>query len=789
MEQKTLHVLEFNKITAMLSEKAVIAATSEHLSSLTPSADILEIRRALNETDEARRLTAKQGTAPLSPVSDIRASVKRSVIKSSLTNSELLNIAAVLRTARAMAQYSDIKDFEADYPLLNEIFSSLIPKREIEREIGNAIISEDEIDDNASPALSAIRRKMAQTSNKIKDILDGIIKSSQYAQILQEPIITMRSGRYVVPVKSEHKSSFPGVVHDTSQTGATLFIEPIKVVDANNEIRRLAAEEKEEINRILAELSALVADNADDILADYGCLLKLDFIFAKAALADDMRASMPAVNEDGVTDIKKARHPLIDKNKVVPIDIRLGEDFDTLVITGPNTGGKTVTLKTLGLLTLMTQAGLHIPAAEGSKIAVFENIFADIGDEQSIEQSLSTFSAHMVNIVSILSKVDYKSLVLFDELGAGTDPTEGAALAIAILKEVRAKGARTAATTHYSEIKMYALTTEGVENAACEFDVATLRPTYRLLIGALGRSNAFAIAARLGMSRDVIQSAKDMITAENTRFEDVVSNLEGNRQLAEEARAEAEKYRLEAERLKNEYIKETEAAKKNREKIIDEARREAKRLLSDAKAEIDRQLKLAASSRNDPRALNEAKNEIKKKLQKVSDELADNALKPAKSTVKPSDIKPGTTVRIDAMNQVGTALKAPDKDGNIEVQIGIMKVKTHISTISLVKDNSLKNVERTYIARKSTSGNMPEAVKTEIDLRGQNSDEACLRVEKFIDDASLAHLEKISIIHGKGTGVLRSAIHSLLRQNKAVKSFRLGRYGEGETGVTIVELK
>ncbi len=778
-----IYTLEFHKIRAMLQEMAVISKAAARLGEVVPETDRETVVRLLEETSEARDLGAKEGAPPLVPLGAVEEATRRSRVGSVLSPGELLRIAAVLRTAYAFLRYTDKTDFKVHYPHLARMREGLFTARDLEKKITDSIIDENTISDNASETLFSIRRRQRQTTDKIREILDEIIRSQAYANVLQEQLVTMRGGRYVVPVRAEKRGEMAGVVHDTSQTGSTLFIEPMRVVEANNNLRRLAAEEKEEIQRILAALSAEVAEVAEEVETDFARLVEIDMIFSRARLGDKLSAVCPTITTDGVIDIRRGRHPLIAAEKVVPIDISLGESFDTLVITGPNTGGKTVSLKTLGLLTQMAAAGLHIPAQDGSRIGVFSKIFADIGDEQSIEQSLSTFSAHMVNIVDILKKADMHTLVLLDELGAGTDPGEGAALATTIIKALRQKGAKTAATTHYSEIKMYALSTEGVENAACSFDVETLRPTYRLTIGALGRSNAFAIASQLGMPKDLLEDAKKLVTAEQTKFEDVIENLEQSRRGVEAEREALEADRQKQAHLREQLVRDTEKTESQRQKILDEARREAKRILQAAKAEIDTRIKEATEAENKKKALEKARHSINKKIDSVSEALADNVLKPVRRALSAAEIKAGTPLYLEAMGQRGTALRAPDKDGNVEVQVGIMKVKTHISTVSAAPEE--KKPAKNYAAR--TSGG--RAAKQEIDLRGMTLDEAELVTEKFIDDAVLSHLETVTVIHGKGTGVLRSGIQALLKKNRAVKEFRLGRYGEGEDGVTIVTLR
>lgn len=780
----TLKTLEFNKIRERLAEHAATATGREALRMLEPETDTEAVRVRLAETSEARNYTSKKGTPPISAIGEVHGAVRRSRVGSVLSCGELLRVAAVLQTAGKLKKYADTENFETEYPRLFAQICRLTPCADLARRLTDAIVDENTVDSGASPALGVIRRKMAGTTEKIREILDEIIRSQNYAKVLQEQLVTMRAGRYVVPVRAEHRGALPGVVHDTSQTGSTLFVEPMRVVEANNLLHRLAGEEKEEIQRILAAFSAEVAEIADAVLENYEAICELDIIFAKGRYGDSLRAVCPFVREDGYVEIRRGRHPLLNPKTVVPIDISVGGEFDTLVITGPNTGGKTVSLKTLGLFVLMAAAGLHIPAAEGSVVSVFTHVFADIGDEQSIEQSLSTFSSHLVNIIEILRLAGPRTLALFDELGAGTDPTEGAALARAVLCEMRRKGAKTVATTHYSEIKLYAFETEGVENAACAFDVETLRPTYRLEIGALGQSNAFAIATRLGMPKDVIENAKDFVTAENTRFEDVIRRLEEQRRAMAEDREAAQSDREKAREMKERLSKDAENTENRRQKILDEARREARQMLRDAKQEIDAHIREAMQAENKKAALEKARQKVTKKLDAVSGELAKDAVKPARVAISADEIKPGTPLYLEAMGQRGTALRAPDKDGNVEVQVGMLKVKTHISTVSAAPPEKKAKVHTPAASRRSSGA----PVRMEVDLRGMTLDEAEAVTEKFIDDAVLAHLETVTVIHGKGTGVLRKGIHELLKRNRSVKSYRLGTFGEGENGVTIVTL-
>ncbi len=790
MNKKVIKILELDKILEKLSNFAVMNRTKEALLKVLPSASYDEVKKLLEETDEGRVFTVKHSRPPIVPLSDIGTAVKRLKIGASLSCGELLACAHVLKSARTIIKYFGVDGFSEQFPYLDIYKNILYQDKEREHRIFSAILSEDEVDDNASVLLSEIRRKKMSLQNKVKDILQEIIHSPTYAKALQEPIVSMRGDRYVVPVKSEYKSSLSGVVHDTSQSGGTLFVEPMKVVETNNKIRELASEEKEEIDRILAELSESLAEISDMLLENYKTVSDIDFIFAKAAYADSISASKPNINNKNIINIKDGRHPLIDKSKVVPINIRLGEDFDTLVITGPNTGGKTVSLKTLGLFSLMAQCGLHTPCRESSELCVFKEIFADIGDEQSIEQSLSTFSSHMVNIVNILKNCGKGSLVLFDELGAGTDPAEGAALATAILKRVRNLGALTAATTHYSEIKMYALSTPGVENAACEFDVNSLKPTYRLHVGALGKSCAFDIAKRLGIDGKVIDEAKNLIDAESTRFEDIVSKLEKNRIMAENVSRQAERDRQQAQSIKDKLKAQDEKSQKMRDRILDDARREAKKMLEDAKEEITqkmREIEKAAkgSYKDKARVMQSARGELSHNIGDIDDKLTRGLFKTHKNP-KPEEIKMGMEVFLPAMSAEGEVLTLPDKSGNIEVSIGGMKIKTKLSTIELMPEKPKKKEPKVKIPAAFYKGN---AVKSEIDLRGMILDDAILAVDKYLDDAVMSHHNVVTIIHGRGTGVLKAGITEFLKGNRSVKNFRMGALSEGGDGVTVVELK
>ncbi|HIZ54895.1 MAG TPA: endonuclease MutS2, partial [Firmicutes bacterium] len=701
-------------------------------------------------------------------------------------------IAAVLRQARSLSGW--FSQCENSSTSLTDYFDSLIINKFLENKITDSILSEDEIADTASDALASIRKKIRQSSVKIRESLDKMIRSSAHQKHLQDAIVTMRDGRFVVPVKAEYRSEIAGLVHDTSASGATLFIEPVSVVEANNEIRLLQSKEKEEIERILAELSADCAAVSSAILCDYQTILELNLYFAKANLAADMHAFKPEIFDDGIISLKKARHPLIDRDHVVPIDVELGERFTGLIVTGPNTGGKTVTLKTLGLLTLMAMCGLMIPAESGSRLSVFQQVLVDIGDEQSIEQSLSTFSSHMTNIISILKKADQHSLVLLDELGSGTDPVEGAALAISIIEELSRKGSRLAATTHYAELKMYALQTEGIENACCEFDVATLRPTYRLLIGVPGRSNAFAISARLGLDHSILEHAKGLVSTENKRFEDVVENLEHARQEYEEQtrllyhrNQEVEQLRQEVDTLKKELEKqksqEMERARLEAKKIVDNVRLRSEQLMDELE-ELRRQ-----KNKEDFNARTQAaRSQLKGRLGKLYDQANPVAEKPSEAPYRlPRPLKVGDSVLIADIDKKGVVLALPDKGGNVMVQAGIIKSRVPLSNLRLLEEQSV-HVQRGATTRSVTS-QKDRKVSTEIDLRGQNVEEALINLDHYIDNCVMGGMTQICIIHGKGTGVLRTAVQNHLKHHKNIASFRLGTFGEGENGVTIAEIK
>ncbi|HOL92572.1 MAG TPA: endonuclease MutS2, partial [Clostridiales bacterium] len=695
---------------------------------------------------------------------------------------------------RNLKNYASEADPRADESgnHVRDLIASVTPNKRIEDSINAAIISDEEISDNASSTLASIRKRIREEQESLKDKLNSMIHSSKYQKFMQESIVTIREDRYVIPVKAEYRNEIPGLVHDSSASGATVYIEPMAMVEANNNIKQLRIKEQLEIERILQELTGEVAGIIEPLKANMTLFAQLDFVFAKAKLSLDLKCVCPKLNREKRINIKKGRHPLLDSKTVVPIDLWIGERFTTLVITGPNTGGKTVTLKTVGLFTLMVQSGLHVPAAEGTEMSVFDNVFADIGDEQSIEQSLSTFSSHMRNIVEILSRADDMSLVLFDELGAGTDPTEGAALAMSILENLHGRGAITIATTHYSELKVYALTTDGVENACCEFDVETLRPTYRLLIGVPGKSNAFAISKRLGLSDDILDRAREFLSGEEIQFEDVLMTIERNRRESEQERLQAESLRLEIEKLKKELEEQKYKLSSQREKLLREAREEARRILLDARkdaGDILEEMKQAAKLQDEKerrRAAEEAKAKLRGSIGKIEESLAEGLFRRKGFVKPPENLKPGDSVLILDLNQKGTVITPPDKDGEALVQAGIMKINVHVTNLKLIDEQSYE-IQRTGSSSIGVSKAMNISPRT--DIRGMNVEEAIIILGKYLDDAALAGLSEVTIVHGKGTGALRSGVHQYLKTNHHVKSFRLGQYGEGEAGVTIVTLK
>ncbi len=783
MNDRALRVLEFGKIRDRLSTYALSDPGKALCDALTPSCEIEDVARLLDETEEAVVVLTYIGGNPLISFSDVSTEISLAEKGSVLSPRSLLNVAEVLHASRS-ARNALVTDRE-NTPLLTAMASRLQPLRPLEQDITDAIMGEDEIADQASPALADIRRHVRQVNEKIRERLNNMAHGNSYAKYLMEPIVTVRNGRYVLPVKQEYRQNVPGLVHDQSSTGATLFIEPLVVVEMGNDLKEWNAKERAEIERILAALSQYVADNAGLISQNLSILAALDFSFAKGMLARDMEALRPKINNRGYIRLERVRHPLIPRETVVPCSLRLGDDFTSLVITGPNTGGKTVTLKTIGLMTLMAQSGLHIPGAMGTELAVFREVFADIGDEQSIEQSLSTFSAHMTNIVSILDAVTPKDLALFDELGAGTDPTEGAALAQTILSFLLKMRVRTAATTHYSELKAYALSTPGVENASVEFDVATLRPTYRLSIGVPGKSNAFEISRKLGLSDALIDDAKKLLSMDTIRFEDVIANAEYHRQvaekereIAEQARQETVQLRNEAERLYDEMERKredaTRKAKEDARRIVERAKRDAETVISDLK----RMKKTAASPEHEVNAL-------RKRLEESLDSLSEGLSQPRKSLAEPpKTLRVGDEVEIIHLGTRGTVLSAPDTKGEVQLQAGIMKLKAHISQLRLIDEKKQKKVSSVHVE----TGAATRTLALSCDVRGLALDEALTEVDRYLDEAVLAGLNEVTIVHGKGTGILREGISRHLKKHSHVKGYRKGIYGEGEDGVTIVSL-
>ncbi len=791
MNEKALKKLEYDKIIKKLMDFAVSPMAKEKAEALLPYTAMTDITQAQQETTEAVSMILRKGTLTLGGFREIRPQMKRAAMGGVLSMGELMNIGSFLYVCRRAKEYAKHENKTESYEKLDALFELIQPIVSLENEITKCILSETEMSDTASAALHKIRREIKQSHEKVKDQLNSIIASSAYKNMLQDPVVTIRNDRYCVPVKSEYRSTFPGMIHDQSNTGSTVFMEPLSVVQLNNKIKQLQAEEKKEIEKILLELSEKVTEQREILQANMEVLTHLDFVFAKGNLSLSINGTQPLFNLKGYINIQKARHPLLEEKKVVPISIYLGKDFTTLLITGPNTGGKTVALKTLGLFTLMGQAGLHIPAFDHSQLAVFDNVFADIGDEQSIEQSLSTFSAHMSNIVTILEEVTPYSLVLFDELGAGTDPTEGAALALSIIESLRKRKIRTAVTTHYSELKVYALSTEGVENACCEFDIETLRPTYRLLIGIPGKSNAFAISKRLGLSDEIIEGAKEFISHDEARFEDVITDLEISKKSVAFEQERAEQYRKEAERLKEEVAYQKNKTKEQKEKILSRAREEARQIYQQAKEEADniiKQMNQTAKESADRQKLSQQRSAIKAKLSSMQEAFLKSPKK--KSTHKPpQQLQPGDKVYVISFDQSGTALCAPDKNKEVMVQMGSMKIKVPLSELMLDDTPKPKNETPKKMISTNVKAGKSQYISAEIDCRGQLVEEALGNIDKYLDDAYLSGLKQVTIIHGKGTGALRSAVQTYLRTNSHVKSYRPGVYGEGEMGVTVVELK
>lgn len=796
MNQKACKTLEYQKIISQLTEYAASAPGKLLCRNLAPSTDYGQILRSQKETSDAVTRIRFKGNLSLAGIRDIRDSLKRLEIGSSLGIPELLSISSVLTVAaraKAYGRHEESEEYEDDS--LDGMFRELEPLTPVNNEVKRCILSEEEISDDASPGLRRVRRSMKGINDKIHTQLNNILNSNR--TYLQDAVITMRDGRYCLPVKSEYKNQVSGMVHDQSATGSTLFVEPMAIIQLNNELRSLEIQEQKEIEAVLADLSARLAPYTQPLASNLDILAHLDFVFAKAALSRHYKCSEPTFNQEGRIHIKEGRHPLLDPQKVVPITVWLGDAFDLLIVTGPNTGGKTVSLKTVGLFTLMGQAGLHIPAFEGSQLAVFEQVFADIGDEQSIEQSLSTFSAHMTNIVDILGKADSRSLCLFDELGAGTDPTEGAALAMAILNFLHNMKCRTMATTHYSELKLYALGTAGVENACCEFDVQTLRPTYRLLIGIPGKSNAFAISQKLGLPGYLIEDAKSRIESEDETFEDIISHLEDSRRTIEQEQEQIQSYKAEVSRLKARLEQKEERLDERKEKLIRAATEEAQKILREAKETADRTIKninkLASASGVDARALEAERGKLRDNLKKVESRLTLNQEPRPRKAVNPKTLQIGQGVRVLSMNQKGTVSSLPDAKGNLFVQMGILRSQVNIRDLELIHEESVSGPG--LGGRQKGSGgsgikmSKSRSVSPEINLLGMTVDEAIPQLDKYLDDACIAHLQQVRVVHGKGTGALRAGIHKHLKKVKSVKEFRLAEFGEGDAGVTIVVFK
>lgn len=790
MNSKVLRVLEYNKIIERLTDKATSEQGRKLTAALEPMTDLEAIRKAQTETADALGYLLRKGSTSFGGNKDLGMCIRSLEIGSTLSIAELLRIAAFLENVNRIKSYGRKEREDTPADSLDEYFESLEPLTPLSNEIRRCILSEEEIADDASPALKKIRRSMTIANDRIHSQLASMISGS-CRTYLQDAVVTMRNNRYCIPVKSEYKGQVQGMVHDQSSTGSTFFIEPAAVVNLNNELRELEIKEQEEIAVILADLSAQAGAYTELLTGNQKAMTALDFIFAKAALALEQNATMPVFNTEHQIRIRQGRHPLLDKKKVVPIDIQLGIDFDLLVITGPNTGGKTVSLKTVGLLTLMGQAGLHIPALDRSELSIFEEVYADIGDEQSIEQSLSTFSSHMTNIVSILQQADGGSLCLFDELGAGTDPTEGAALAISVLDHLHGRGIRTMATTHYSELKVYALSTPFVENASCEFSVETLRPTYRLLIGIPGKSNAFAISSKLGLPDHIIEDAKRHITEDKESFEDLLANLENSRVTIEKERLEIAGYKEEVKALKQKLEAKQEKIDQAKEKILRQANEEAREILQNAKELADETIRVfqKAEAGISIKDLEKSRQKVRDKISEKNEKLTLKNDKPTHKVLKPTQIKPGDSVKVVSMGLKGTVSSRPDKNGNLFVQCGIIRSKVSLNDLVLIEEETIN----TGKMQRSSSGKLKMSksysISTEINLLGRTVDEALSELDKYLDDAYLAHLPSVRVVHGKGTGALRNAVHNYLRKNRVVKSYRLGEYGEGDAGVTIVEFK
>ena len=794
MNPKALKTLEYNKIIDKLTEFAGSALAKEMCRNLQPSTDLYEIQALQKETSDALSRIYQKGAVSFRGVRDIRGSIKRLEIGAIIGINELLSICSLLEVCSKVKAYSR-NDRDPDFEdSLEAMFQALQPLTPVSSEIRRCIASEEELNDDASPALFKIRRSMRQINDKVHAQLQTMVNGSARTY-LQDAVVTMRNGRYCIPVKAEHRGQIPGMIHDQSSTGSTLFVEPMAVIKLNNDLRELELKEEKEIEMILATLSARCGEETEALRDDLDLLTKLDFIFARAQLSRSMNGTQPDFNEEGRILIKKGRHPLLDKKKVVPIDIQLGKDFELLIITGPNTGGKTVSLKTVGLFTLMGQAGLHIPAFDHSELSVFHEVFADIGDEQSIEQSLSTFSAHMTNTVSILKEADDRSLVLFDELGAGTDPTEGAALAIAILSNLHRRGSHVMATTHYSELKVFALSTPGVENGCCEFDVETLRPTYRLLIGVPGKSNAFAISQKLGLSQDIIEEAKTHLTKQDEDFEDLLADLEQKRVTIEQERDQINSYKEEIRELKQRLESKQEKLDLSRDKILREANEQARNILQEAKDYADTTIrnfqkygKAAGVSAKD---MEKERGKLREKMSTVDKKLSAKNAAPKKShkQLTAKDLHIGDSIKVLSLNLKGTVSTLPDAKGNLFVQMGILRSQVNIRDLEKLDDTVITGGNFSKTGSGKIKMSKSASVSTEINLLGKTVDEAIMELDKYLDDAYIAHLPSVRIGHGKGTGALRKGVHNYLRRQKHVKSYRLGEFGEGDAGVTIVEFK
>lgn len=793
MNQKVLRTLEYNKIIDLLTDKADSEPGKKLCRELTPSTDLSAIREAQRETGDALSRLFKVGSTSFGSNRDLGFSIKSLEIGSALSASELLKIASLLDNVSRIKIYGKKDREDTPDDSLDPYFEQLTPLTQLANEINRCILSEEEIADDASPKLKSIRRSKLLTNEKIHSQLNSMLNGA-YRTYLQDAVITMRNNRYCIPVKAEYKGQVNGMVHDQSSTGSTFFIEPAAVVSLNNQLKELDLQEQEEIEVILADLSAQAGAHTEELATNQRIMTKLDFIFAKAKLALDQNATEPRFNTDHIINIRKGRHPLLDKKKVVPIDINLGKDFDLLVITGPNTGGKTVSLKTVGLFTLMGQAGLHIPALDRSELSIFTEVYADIGDEQSIEQSLSTFSSHMTSIVHILAHADENSLCLFDELGAGTDPTEGAALAIAILNHLHDRGIRTMATTHYSELKIYALSTSFVENACCEFNVETLQPTYRLLIGIPGKSNAFAISSKLGLSDDIINAAREQISKEDESFEDVIADLEQSRITIENERREIAEYKEKIRTLQEQLQRKNEKIDQAKDRILREANEKARAILQEAKDVADETIrdmnKVGAGT--DMKELEKKRQKVRDKINEKNDKLAlgkTSKKQPERKTIDPAKLKKGDSVKIVSMGLKGTVNTLPDAKGNLFVQCGIMRTQTNVRDLVYAEEETIftPTLQRTNTGKIKMSKSF--SISPEINLLGRTVDEALAELDKYLDDAYLAHLPSVRVVHGKGTGALRTAIHNHLKRLKYIKEYRLGEYGEGDAGVTIVTFK